>query len=44
MTQNDTTKKVLAVTLVAAVAGVAIYAYVWKKKKERRRNLPLNFI
>jgi hypothetical protein len=38
------TKKVLAVTLVAAVASVTVYAYIQKKKKERRRNLPMNFI
>lgn len=37
-------KKVLAVTLVAAVASVAVYAYVQKKKKERRKNLPVTFI
>ncbi len=38
------TKKVIAVTLVAAVTSVAVYAYVQNKKKKRRRNLPLNFI
>ncbi len=38
------TKKVLAATLVAAVASVAVYAYIQKKKKERRRNLPMTFI
>ncbi len=38
------TKKVLAVTLVAAVASVAVYAYVQKKKKDRRKNLSVNFI
>ncbi|GAB6123032.1 hypothetical protein JCM30204_41820 [Dysgonomonas termitidis] len=41
---NDMTKKVLAVTLVAAVASVAVYAYVQNNKKKKRRNLPLNFI
>lgn len=44
MAQNDMTKKVLAITLVAAVSSVAVYAYILKKKKERRRNLPVNFI
>lgn len=38
------TKKVLAVTLVAAIASVTVYAYIQKKKKERRRTLPVNFI
>ncbi len=38
------TKKVLAVTLVAAVASVAVYAYVQKKKQDRRKNLSVNFI
>lgn len=38
------TKKVLAVTLVAAVASVAVYAYIQKKKKDRRKNLPVSFI
>jgi hypothetical protein len=38
------TKKVLAITLVAAVSSVAVYAYIQQKKKERRRNLPVNFI
>jgi hypothetical protein len=38
------TKKVLAVTLVAAIASVAVYAYVQNNKKKKRRNLPLNFI
>jgi len=38
------TKKVLAITLIAAVSSVAVYAYIQKKKKERRRNLPVNFI
>lgn len=38
------TKKVLFVTLVAATASVAMYAYIKKKKSERRKNLPVNFI
>jgi hypothetical protein len=38
------TKKVLAITLVAAVTSVAVYAYIQKKKKDRRRDLPVNFI
>jgi hypothetical protein len=38
------TKKVIAVTLVAAIASVTVYAYVQNKKKKRRRNLPVNFI
>lgn len=38
------TKKVLAVTLVAAVTSVAVYAYIQKKKKDRRKNLPVSFI
>jgi hypothetical protein len=41
---DDMTKKILAVTLVAAVASVAVYAYVKKKKADRRKNLPVNFI
>lgn len=38
------TKKVFAVALLAAVSGVAVYAYVQKQKKAKRKNLPLNFI
>ena len=38
------TKKVLAITLVAALASVSVYAYVQKKKQERRKNLPMTFI
>lgn len=38
------TKKVLAITLVAAVASVAVYAYVQKKKKDRRKTFPVNFV
>jgi hypothetical protein len=38
------TKKVLAITLIAAVSSVAVYAYIQKKKKDRRRNLPVSFI
>jgi hypothetical protein len=38
------TKKVLAVTLVAAIAGVAVYAYAQNRKRKRRRTLPVNFI
>lgn len=37
-------KKVLAVTLVAAVASVAVYAYLQKKKKDKCKNLPVTFI
>ncbi len=38
------TKKVLSITLVAAVSSVAVYAYIQKKKKDRRKNLSVNFI
>lgn len=38
------TKKVLAVTLVAAITSVAVYAYVQNKKKKRRKTMPMNFI
>jgi len=38
------TKKVLAITLVAAVSSVAVYAYIQNKKKKRRKNLPVSFI
>lgn len=38
------TKKLLAVAVLAAVSGVAVYAYVQKQKKARRKNLPVNFI
>jgi len=38
------TKKVLAITLIAAVSSVAVYAYVQAKKKEKRKNMPMNFI
>lgn len=41
---NSMTNKVLAVTLVAAIASVTVYAYVQKKKKDRRKNLSVNFI
>ncbi|MBB4037612.1 hypothetical protein GGR21_003532 [Dysgonomonas hofstadii] len=46
MGQTDMTKKVLAITIVAAVSSVAVYAYIQKKKRDRakRRNLPVNFI
>ncbi len=37
-------KKVLAVSIVAAVASVAVYAYIQKKKRDRRKNLPMTFI
>lgn len=38
------TKKILAVTLVAAIASVTVYAYIQKKKKDGRKNLPVSFI
>ena len=38
------TRKVLAVTLVAAIASVTVYAYIQNQKKKRRRNLPVTFI
>ena len=38
------TKKILAVTLVAAITSVAVYAYIQKKKKDGRKNLSVNFI
>ncbi|WP_255490505.1 hypothetical protein [Dysgonomonas sp. 511] len=39
------TKKVLAITLVAAVSSVAVYAYVQNRKKQRRRKImPINFV
>ncbi len=38
------TKKVLAVTLVAAVTSVAVYAYMKKRKSEKRKTLPVNFV
>jgi hypothetical protein len=37
-------KKVLAVTLVAAVTSVAVYVYVQKKKKDKCKNFPVTFI
>ena len=39
-----TTKKVLAVAFIAALSGVAVYTYVQKQKKAKRKNLPMNFI
>jgi len=44
MKKDDNAKKVVAVALVAAVAGIAIYAYVRKKKAEKRKYVPINFI
>lgn len=41
---NNTSKKVLAVALIAAVSSVAVYAYVQAKKKEKRKNLPMTFM
>lgn len=42
---NSTSKKVLAVAIIAAVSSVAVYAYVQsKKKEERRKNLPMTFM
>lgn len=38
------TKKVLAITLVAAASGVAMYAYMQAKKKAKRKDMPINFI
>lgn len=38
------TKKVLAAILIAAAAGVTVYACVQAKKKARRKNLPVSFI
>ena len=38
------TKKVLAITLIAAVSSVAVYAYLEAKKKAKRKNMPMNFI
>ncbi len=38
------TKKVLAITLIAAASGVAVYAYMQSKKKAKRKNMPINFV
>lgn len=37
------TKKVLAVTLVAAVASVAVYAYIQKKETEKAQDITCQF-
>ena len=38
------TKKILGVSLLAAVTSVAVFIYVQKKKKAKRKNMPINFI
>lgn len=38
------TKKVLILTLVAAASSVAVYAYIKKQQKAKRKNVPINFI
>ena len=38
------TKKALALALVAAASGVAVYAYIQTKKGAKRKNMPMNFI
>lgn len=38
------TKKVLAITLVAAISSVAVYAYMQTKKKAKRKDLPMRFM
>lgn len=38
------TKKVLAISLIAAASSVAVYAYMQAKKKAKRKNMPMNFI
>lgn len=40
----DMTKKILAITLIAAASSVAVYAYMQAKKKARRKDMPINFI
>jgi len=40
----DMTKKVLAMTLIAAASSVAVFAYMQAKKKAKRKNMPINFI
>lgn len=37
-------KKVLAITIIAAISSVAVYAYIQSKKKEKRKNLPMMFM
>lgn len=41
---NDISKKTLLITLVAATASVATYIYIKKKKEDKKKNLPVNFI
>ncbi len=38
------TKKILAVSLLAAASSVAVYIYMQNKKKAKRKNVPINFI
>lgn len=41
---TDNTKKVIAVSIVAAAASVAAYVYFRNKQNEKKRNLPVKFI
>ena len=41
---SDVSKKVVAVSLVAAAASVAAYIYFKNKKNKRKPNLPVKFI
>lgn len=44
MNKDSMNKTVLAISLIAAVSSVAVYAYVKAKKKANRKNIPMNFV
>lgn len=37
-------KKLIAISIIAATASVATYIYFKKKQEEKKRNLPVSFI
>lgn len=37
-------KKLLAVSIIAATAGIATYIYFKKKQEAKKKNLPVSFI
>lgn len=41
---SDTTKKIVAVSIVAAAASVAAYVYFRNRQNAKKRNLPVTFI
>lgn len=42
--EMETSKKLIAISLIAATASVATYIYFKKKQEAKKKNLPVTFI